>query len=102
MEKGKIQKALNMAKQIVSAFVDNYGCDDFRSRVVTFEDSDGVPFAEVLCVFKGIILKQVQIQENGLTYTKDVKDENEAIEDICAVVTELGKHGEINLVWLGE
>lgn len=91
-----------MAKQIISAFVDNYGCDAFRSRIVTVEDASENPFAEILCVFKNKVIKQVQIQEDGLTYTKDVKDENEAIEDICAVVRELGKHGEISFVWLGD
>lgn len=99
--KQKIVKAFLIAKRIVTTFADNYGMTDFRSRICTFEDDQEQPFAEILLVFKDKVLKQTQIQEGGLTWTKNVDSEAEAIDDVYNVATEISNKAA-HLVWLGE
>lgn len=99
--KQKILKAFLIAKRIVATFADNYGMTDFRSRICTFEDEQEQPFAEILLVFRDKFVKQIQIQENGLTYTKNVDNETEVIDDINDVVNEIGNKA-FSLVWLGD
>ena len=99
--KQKIKNAFSIAKRIVSAWNEE-GYDVFRSRIVTVENMDENPIAEVLVVFSGKVLKQVQFYSDGLTYTKNIENEAEAIEDIYGVITELQKAEVTNLIWLGE
>lgn len=99
--KQKIKNAFETAKRIVCAVADDYGMTDFRSRIVTLEDEHEQPFAEMLVVFKNKALKQVQIQENGKTWTRNVESEEEAVNDIYGIITEIGSIAK-NLVWLGE
>lgn len=101
--KQKILKAFLIAKRIASAFSENYGYETFRSRLATIEDMDENPIAEVLVVFSGNVVKQVQFYDKGLTYTKDIDNESEVIEDIYGVITELQENEVINeVLWLGE
>lgn len=98
----KIENALSMAKRIVSAVANEYGCDDFRSRIVTIEDSDEIPFAEILLTFKGKEIKTIQIQDNGQTLEKKIREE-QVVDEIHDVISALQEYNNsINLVFLGD
>ena len=100
--KRKIEKALGIAKQLVTAYADLYGCKDFRSRIITLENEDEEPYAEILLVFKGTKAVEIQIQYNGTTYSKQLDNEEQIIDEIEMAIANFERVGMNNLIWLGQ
>lgn len=96
--KEKIERALQIFKAISEA-METERC---RGRIVTFEDVNEKPFAEVFVVYDGTAISRIEIEDNGKLYGKKVDSEEQAINEVTNIVTELQKVGEINCIWLGD
>lgn len=94
----KIERALQIFKAISEAI----NSEQCRGRIVTFEDVNEKPFAEVFVVYDGTAIQRIEIEDNGRLFGKKVDSEEQAINDVTNIVKELQKVGEINCIWLGD
>ena len=101
--KDKIEKTIELAKNIALAISEGDEVERFRSRLVKITDKYEQPFADVFLTFEKAKPSYFTVLIHEQTLSRAVEDEEDAVEEICGLLSSIqDSNSDITMTYLGE